>query len=508
MQRKSVFIVFFAVLVFSCQNNADEQASGKRSPHPNIIYILADDLGYGDISAFNPEGKIRTQHIDQLASNGITFTDAHSNSSVCTPTRYGVLTGRYAFRGTLKKGVTWSYDDPIIPLERLTVANYLKTKGYKTACIGKWHLGMVWERDPDNGEVDFMAPIKGGPNDLGFDYFFGIAASLDIPPYLYIRNEKVTANKIDTIPENPLPAFWREGPIGDDFKHYEVLPRLTQEALGYIEESAQHADPFFLYFPLPAPHTPILPTSEFEGVSNLSSYGDFVLMVDDLVGQVVQKLEELGIEENTMVVFTSDNGFAPYADVEAHESMGHFPSYHFRGYKADLYEGGHRIPFIVQWPENISPGRTSHEPICLTDFLATCADLFDEKVPDNAGEDSFSLLPVLQSDNHPSPIRGAIVHHSVHGEFSIRKDQYKLVFSGGSGGWSYPTPSEVEKGEYPPLQLYNLDQDPAEQNNLYEEETDRVESLVSLMGQFIKNGRSTPGIAQTHEGDSLIWRKN
>lgn len=311
----------------------------------NIIIILADKLGYGDVSFFNEDSKILTKNIDALANRGVSFTDAHSGSSVCTPTRYGLLTGRYAWRLTLKRGVTWSYDDHIIDSSRMTVASYLQAKGYNTACIGKWHLGIDWARDSLDSLI-FTEPITNGPNSLGFDYFQGIPASLDIPPYFYIENDRITAAKIDTVPASPLPEFWRTGPIGNDFKHVEVLPRITEKAKEFIAENALDKNPFLLYFPLPAPHTPILPTKAFEGKSNLTAYADFVLMVDDVVGQILNEIDNSGIRDNTIVIFTSDNGFAPYVDLQAHEDAGHYPSYIYRGYKSDIYEGGHRMPFI------------------------------------------------------------------------------------------------------------------------------------------------------------------
>jgi arylsulfatase A-like enzyme len=225
----------------------------------NIVYILADDLGYGDVSAYNPKSKIHTPAIDKMAQEGMIFTDAHSNSAVCTPTRYGVLTGRYAWRTWMQQGVLWSYDPPLIPSSRETIASLLKKSGYNTACIGKWHLGLGWEKD-SLGNINHTAPLIESPNDIGFDYFYGITASLDIPPYFYIENRKITAHTIDSIHGTSGKGFWRKGPIGDDFKHIEVLPHLTGKAVSYISEQAETEEPFFMYFPLPAPHTPILPT--------------------------------------------------------------------------------------------------------------------------------------------------------------------------------------------------------------------------------------------------------
>ena len=272
-----ILIPTILIALSGCQQHPANQDST-----PNIIFILADDMGYGDVSALNANSKIITPNLDQMAQKGMFFTDAHSNSAVCTPTRYGVLTGRYAWRTSLKNGVSWSWSEPLITPERSTVAKILKSKGYQTACIGKWHLGLGWEKD-SAGVVDIRKPIKNGPNANGFDYFFGITASLDIPPYIYIENDQSTTQVIDTIEKRDGKEFWRRGAIGDDFTHIGVLPKLTEKAVGFIDDHAKSNDPFFLYFPLPAPHTPILPTEPFQGKSNTNEYGDFVLMVDDVV---------------------------------------------------------------------------------------------------------------------------------------------------------------------------------------------------------------------------------
>ncbi|MEL6945039.1 MAG: arylsulfatase, partial [Bacteroidota bacterium] len=332
----------FSLLLFDCTTSLEE---AKKENLPNIIYILADDLGYGDLSCNNENSKIQTPNIDQLAAEGMLFTDAHSGSAVCTPTRYGVLTGRYAWRSRLERGVTWSYDRHLIDPDRQTVADILKEKGYETACIGKWHLGLDWGMNSASGLVDFFKPINYSPNEYGFDYFFGIAASLDIPPYLYIENDRITASKIDTIPAQSGKGFWRESPIGDDFEMEGVLPKFTEKAVAFIDEKSKKDDPFFLYFPLPAPHTPILPTEKFKGISGTNEYGDFVVMVDDLVRQVIDAVERNDIADNTLVIFTSDNGCSPMADFEELDSLGHQPSYIYRGHKADIFEGGHRVPF-------------------------------------------------------------------------------------------------------------------------------------------------------------------
>ena len=473
---------------------------------PNIIYILADDLGYGDVSCFNKNSKIHTKHIDALAQQGLKFTDAHSNSAVCTPTRYGILTGRYAWRSPIKSGVLWSYDTHLIEPERLTVAALLKKNGYQTACIGKWHLGMDWAKNtPDvsgqvEGGIDFFKPIKNGPTTLGFDYFYGITASLDIPPYFYIQNDKITATKIDSIEETHGKGFWRKGPIGNDFKHEEVLPTMANKAIEFIQKADKNK-PYFLYLPLPAPHTPILPTKEYLGKSGTNEYGDFVLMVDDIVGRVMETVKTTGNEKNTIIIFTSDNGCSIAADFKELASLGHNPSGVLRGTKADIFEGGHRIPFIVKWGNTIKNNSVSDKTICLTDFMATCAALMNEKLPDNAGEDSYNLLPLFQ--NKPNEYqREATVMHSIDGNFSIRKDKWKLVFGAGSGGWSSPKTGKEEDG-LPIVQLYDMKNDISETKNVQAENSLIVKDLTTLMTQYVNNGRSTKGAPQSNDGAFL-----
>ena len=469
---------------------------------PNIVYILADDLGYGDISAYNPQGKIQTPHIDALTEGGMMFTDAHSGSSVCSPTRYGVLTGRYAWRSRLKHGVTWSWDQPLISNDQTTVASFLKKQGYKTGCIGKWHLGLGWQQD-SNGMADIRKPLQAGPTDLGFDYFFGITASLDIPPYIYIQNNQSTTQLIDTIEKRDGKEFWRRGQIGADFTHTGCLPRLTEEAVDFINREGTGNNPFFLYFPLPAPHTPILPTEKFKGASHTNAFGDFVLMVDDVVGQIMHALRENNQQENTLIIFTSDNGCSPMADFAELAEFGHNPSHIYRGHKADIFEGGHRVPFSVRWPAKIKPNSKSSETICLTDLLRTIADIVDIPLRDDEGVDSYSFLPILQGK--PAAKRPATVHHSINGSYAIRSGDWKLIFCPGSGGWSEPLPKNAYADASPALQLYNLKNDPGEQNNLVDEHSERVRDLTSLMEQFIRQGRSTDGASQNNDEATRLY---
>lgn len=465
---------------------------------PNIVFILADDMGYGDVSALNAEGKIDTPHIDRMVERGATFTDAHSSSAVSTPTRYGILTGRYNWRSDLKSGVLYGYDKALIAPDRTTLPGMLKESGYTTGCIGKWHLGWTWnniEQGPEN--VDFSEPITDGPTSRGFDYFFGISASLDMPPYVYVENDRSTSIP-DRITRDTDMRFWREGPTGSDFSHEACLPVLTRETVEFIDRHAGDDNPFFLYFPLPAPHTPILPVKEFQGKSGLNSYADFVLMVDWVVGQVTETLEKNGILENTILIFTSDNGCSTTARFEELHTKGHYPNYIFRGHKADLFDGGHRIPCIVQWPARVAPHRID-QTVCLTDFMATFAALTDRKLADNEGEDSYDMLPLLLADHDPETIREATVHHSINGSFTIRQGEWKLLLAPDSGGWSYPRPGRDSTEGWPAVQLYNLKSDPGEQRNVYAEHPETVRKLTDLMISYIRNGRSTPGEPQPND---------
>ena len=475
--------IVVAVLAFSGYTAIAKDGTGTL---PNIVYILADDLGYGDVSALNPESKIQTPNIDRLANEGMHFTDAHSGSAVCTPTRYGILTGRYCWRSRLKKGVINGYAEHLIEKDRMTVASLLKQQGYNTACIGKWHLGWDWSK-PDGKTVDFTQPVKNGPDVNGFDYYYSHCGSLDMPPYVYVENGKVTAQPARVTESKTKYGWWRSGPTGADFDHTDVTPNFTRRGAAYIKDRAKTGQPFFLYLPYPSPHTPILPSKEWQGKSNTNPYGDFVMQLDDCIGQIMRAIDEAGVKENTLVIFTSDNGCSPAAMVEELQKKGHFPSYIYRGHKADIFEGGHRIPFIVRWPKRVTHGTVCDDTTCLTDLLATCADLVGEKLPDNAGEDSVSMLPNLLG-TAKGPLREATVHHSINGSFSIRRGKWKLVLCPGSGGWSKPKPGKT-KG-LPPVQLYDLESDIAETKNVQKKHPEIVKELTSLLEGYKSDGRS------------------
>lgn len=489
--KNLLFLVFaLVVFCFSCKENSTQQ-------RPNVIYILADDLGFGDVSANNPEGKIKTPNIDALAAAGMRFTDAHSGSAVCTPTRYGIMTGRYSWRGVLKKGVTWSYDSSIVETDRLTVADLFQQNGYKTACIGKWHLGLNWSReDTTDYPVDFTNSVGKSPNTNGFDYSYVIPASLDIPPYVYVENGSVTAQPNRMTEDTTKFGWWRLGPTGSDFTHQNVLQRFADKTIEYIEQQT-NKQPFFLYLPLAAPHTPILPSEKWKGKSGLNDYADFVLMVDDVVGQLRNALKAKGLDENTLIVFTSDNGCAPYADVKGLEAKGHFPSGPFRGYKADIFEGGHRVPFIVKWAAEIKPNSVSDETVCLTDFMRTAASILGVDLPDNSAEDSYDLSKIWKDEvAENTSLRDVTIHHSVNGTFAVRQGDWKLILSPDSGGWSEPTPkSMVGKTG---VQLYDLATDIGEKTNVSDQNPEVVNQLKAALKNNIEAGRSTPGAKQAY----------
>jgi arylsulfatase A-like enzyme len=492
---------------------------------PNIIYILCDDLGYGDVSCLNPNGKIKTPHMDRIAREGMTFTDAHSGSAVCTPTRYGVITGRYAWRTKLQSGVLGGLSPRLIEPGRLTVAAFLKQHGYHTAAIGKWHLGMDWEILPGKDvnelsierpdqvwNVAYAKPIKNGPNAVGFDYYFGISASLDMVPYTFIENDRVTALPTEDMQfllyEGRDGRFCRKGPTAPGFHTSHVLPALRDKAVEYIGRRAADAragKPFFLYLPLASPHTPIAPNPEWQGKSGISFYADFTMETDAAVGAVLAALDQHGLAKDTLIILTSDNGCSPSADYPELLGKGHNPSHVFRGHKADIFDGGHRVPFLVRWPARVKAGSRSDQTLCLTDLFATAADILGQKPPANAAEDSVSFLPALLGKDK-KPLREATVHHSINGSFAIRQGQWKLNLCPGSGGWSAPRPNQDDASKLPLVQLYDLSTDIGEQNNVQDKYPEIVARLTKLLEQYVANGRSTPGPPQANAVPVDIWK--
>ncbi|MEO6741971.1 MAG: arylsulfatase [Chthoniobacteraceae bacterium] len=492
---------------------------------PNIVVILADDLGYGDVQCYNPQrGKIPTPNIDRLASQGMRFTDGHSSSGVCSPSRYTLLTGRYHWRTKLQSGIVGVFKEPLIAPDRLTIASLAKQHGYRTAAIGKWHLGWDWPIAPEQrqlfqapkkaGKDDeappagakfaatpeqlaawrdvFSKPIAGGPTTRGFDTYFGTDVP-NWPPYCFIENDRTLG-----IPSEFLPAAnFRgnlaslPGPALKDWKLEDILPTLGDRAAAFIADAAKKPEPFLLYMPLTAPHTPLAVTAEWRGKSSLNTYADFVMETDATVGRVLDALEKSGAADHTLVLFTSDNGCAPYIGAAELEKMGHFPSGPLRGYKADAWEGGHRVPFIARWPGTVKPGSTCAQLVLHADFIATIADILGAKLPATAGEDSFSLLPLLKGDD--KPVREQSVNCSSGGLPSVRSGPWKFIPGPGSGGWG--------KGgdQSQSVQLYNLAEDIGETKNLAAAQPERVEKMKALLEKLITDGRSTPGAAQRND---------
>ncbi len=473
---------------------------------PNIVYILADDMGYGDVSRYNENCKFKTKYLDKLCDEGAYFTDAHTTSAVCTPSRYGILTGRYNWRSRLKCDVLGGYSEPLIETETKTIAQMLKDCGYQTACIGKWHLGMSFTKDDSFVElkgfrpcegVDYTGKISASPNTRGFDYFYGIAASLDMPPYVYIENDHFTEIPTRTTVDKGN-RYWREGPTGESFDHDSVLDVLCDKVLNMIDEYKDN--PFFIYFPLTAPHTPILPSKEFKGKSNTNDYGDFVLHCDDVVGRVMRKLDELELADDTILVFTTDNGCSPAARFEELHPLGHYPNYIFRGHKADIYEGGHRVPYIIRWKNGIAQGERK-ATVCLSDFMATMAELIDYPLADNMAVDSFSNLSLWNGVDQE--VRDSIIHHSCDGSLSLRKGDWKLEMCPGCGGWRQVKEKEPQENR-PDFQLYNLSQDISEQNNVIEKYPEIFEAMKAELIKQVLDGRTTKGTVQKNHGEP-IW---
>jgi arylsulfatase A-like enzyme len=475
---------------------------------PNIIFLMADDMGYGDPGCYNSESKIPTPNIDRLAAQGMRFTDAHSPSAVCTPTRYGVLTGRYAWRSRLKNGVLSGYSPSLIEPGRMTVASLLKQGGYRTAGVGKWHLGLNWATKqkpagnpllessnfakPEGLEVDFSQPVADGPAALGFDYFYGIPASLDMAPYVYIENDHTTELADARTPGmRDGGVFWREGEKSPGFEFIEVLPHLTDKAVGFIDQHAESSSgqPFFLYFALPSPHTPWMPTPEVERKSGAGKYGDFSVLVDQMIGQVMAALDRHNLAENTLLIVTSDNGsdWKP----EHIEQFGHYSNHKMlRGRKRDAWEGGHRVPFVARWPGKVKAGVTYDETVCLTDLTATAAAIAGQTLPRNAAEDSYSILLALLGQTLEGPLREATVLHSADGMFAIRQGPWKFIDGQGPGSANYgewqPAPDD------PPGQLYNLADDVGEKQNLYNQQPEVVARLRELLEKCKQQGYSRP----------------
>ncbi len=463
---------------------------------PNIIIVLADDMGIGDLTPGNPDCKIKTPHLQTMADEGIHFLDAHSTSAVCTPTRYGLLTGRYNWRSVKARGVLSGTSPHLIPADRPTIAHMLRKAGYTTQMIGKWHLGWDWHKDGE--KIDFTKPVKNGPDINGFDGYYGHCGSLDMPPYVWVDTGKCTAvpDREEGVTKKQDPYGWyRKGPISPDFKIDDVLPHLFAKSVAYINEkapAAKEGKPFFLYLPLPAPHTPIVPVPPFKDASGINSYADFVMQCDHHMGQLFNALKENSIDENTLVVFTTDNGCSPEGNFKILKEHSHDPSGGFRGHKADIYEGGHRVPFIVRWPKGIKAGQKTNAIACHTDLYPTMEAITGQTRQDIGGEDGYNLVPVFNGESTTTG-RNTLISHSISGHFAIRQGDWKLCLSAGSGGWSAPRERDAQKRGLPSMQLFNLAEDKAEQKNLVETHPERAQELLKILQSEVDNGRCTPG---------------
>ena len=494
-------ILLFASLCVGCAHFFAAESK------PNFVYILADDLGYGDVHTYNPQSKIPTPNLDRLAGEGMRFTDAHAPDAVCTPTRYGLLTGRYSFRSRMKSGVLPPWGDTLIEEGRLTVPSLLRAHGYATACIGKWHLGWHWPTKDGQppaskdgiGNVDFTKPIPGGPITRGFDSYFGVDLP-NYPPYCFIENDRTVGIPSIASPQSKG-GFNRPGPMVPGWNLTNILPEITTRAVRYVEDAAAKSPgkPFFLYFPLTAPHYPIVPAPEFKGHSQAGDYGDFVAQVDWTVGEVMSALARTGLATNTIVMFTSDNGpEVGEVTVGAYDRItqyGHRSMDGLRGVKRDAWEGGHRVPFIARWPNRIPAGVVSGETICHVDLLATCAALLGAKLPPEAGEDSYNILPVLLGQKLSQPIREATVLHSANGHLAIRQGDWVFIDARSGDGNHEPAWFKQERG-YQTNQfageLYNLRDDLAQSKNRYGEKPEIVQRLKALLEKYQAEGRSAP----------------
>ena len=523
-----------ALLILSL--NFISTAAAKTSK-PNIIYIMADDLGYGDAAPFGGErSKIPTPGMNQLAEQGMRFTDAHSIASVCVPSRLAIMTGRYPWRiaGEGRSG-PWGFIAPQFKPGHYTLARLLNQAGYQTGYVGKWHLGLKMTTTDDNvqtiGNVDYSMPVKAGPNDHGFDYSFILPGSLDMYPYVYLRNQQWVGN---VNKQRGWSAFNRVGPTEENFEDYEVLQTFRQEVSRFIASharAAKNGTPFFLYFALTAPHTPTSPHPDFQGKTRLGVYGDFVYETDHCIVSTLEALKQHGLDDNTIVIFTSDHGPAPYAgnilkatynNVKGLEQQGHFPAGGLRGYKFSVYEGGMRIPFLIKWPNHIKPGTTCDRLIGLNDLMATLADITDSNLTPDQAVDSISYLPLLKNPNARAT-RTHLQMKGTHG-WSYRLDHWKLCLCPGSGAvgvygnlpkpadaWtaavtafgSNPTKDQLLESAF--IQLYNLDNDLAEQNDVSAEHPEVVQQMFRLMQQQFASGRSTPGRKQINDRPNINY---
>lgn len=467
-----------------------ESPSTPRAPRPNIVFVLCDDLGYGDVQCLAPEtSRIPTPHADRLAREGRIFTDAHSGSSVCSPTRYGLLTGRYSWRTRLQQGVVTGYAPSLIAADRPTLGTHLQALGYHTAVIGKWHLDFQY-LDAETGQPlkrkqhplpPVGARIPDGPTTRGFDRFHGFHHARDMRAV--IDGDRVVEH--------------------DDV--INMLPRLQAKAVQYIEERAAQEQPFFLYLPLGSPHTPIVPSAEWQGKSGLGDYGDFVMQTDAALGAVLAAVDRHQLAGNTLVLFSSDNGCSKAAGIEALARQGHLVSAQLRGSKADSWEGGHRVPFVVRWPGQIPAGTQSDHTLCLTDVFATLSEMLESELPPGSCEDSFSFYPAMTGQAQP-PRPAGVIHHSISGHFGFRQGPWKLILARGSGGWSSPNEKQVP-ADAPVAQLYHLGEDLGEQSNRYLSQPQQAAAMLDQLTRDVQAGRTRPGPDSANDLPSIeLWK--
>jgi arylsulfatase A len=510
--QKLLFFAIFTCLIFTCLiftllSFLDVK---KSTDLPNIVIIYADDMGYGDLNCQNPTSKIPTPNLDQLAAEGMRFSDAHSSSGICSPSRFSLLTGMYHWRRTHK--IVNSFGKPMFKDSDYTLPQMLQQKGYATACIGKWHLGWDWTfKNPPSrivkrktkkdikvygvADIDWSVPIKGGPLDRGFDTYFG-DGTINFPPYAWVQNDRFLRVPTEDLnprkmPFNTKEGSWefRPGPMVKNWNPYDVLPTLTKKTVSWIEER-KNENPFFLYLALPSPHAPIIPNDEFIGTSKAGGYGDFMVQTDWVIGQVLKALKEKGLEENTIVIFSSDNGPEKYA-IDRAMTYDHFSSGKFRGMKRDVWEGGHHVPFIVKWPSHIEPATVSKQLISQTDVMATLGAVVGADLPSVAAPDSFNLLPVWEGKPMQKPVRETTIHNTFEDLWAIRNGNWLFV-DGPSGAKRNLPKKYAEFKAYKNFKtkglLFDMVHDPEQRENLFEKYPEKVRELSKLLKTYKTKG--------------------
>jgi len=503
------------------------QSATADKPNPpqrvNIIFILADDLGYGDVRCYDPEhAKVPTPNIDRLAEQGMRFTDAHTSASLCSPSRYGLLTGRFSWRTPMRTHVLRVYGSPLITTDRLTLPRMLQQHGYHTGCFGKWHLGWDWPlRQKDGsilhapadkflqerlGEPVFEQPIGQGPTTRGFDRYFGVDVP-NFPPYTFLENDRMLAAPTARKTVNDRVHWGPPGPMAPGWQFDRILPGIVEKTEDYLAQRAQDKKPFFIYMPLTSPHEPIAPSEPFRDKSGISDVADFIMETDAALGRVMAALQKHGLADNTLLLFTSDNGHCSYTGLAPFYDRGHRVGGPYRGYKGNISEGGHRVPLVVRWPGVVKPGTRCDQLVCLSDLMATCAEMLRVKLPDNAAEDSVSFLPLLRGKDRP--IRRDLVHQCYSELLAIRQGPWKLALCAGDGTErrmcnEKDAPHDTSEKEarergLAPVQLYNVVDDPGETKNLQAEHPEIVQRLRGLLEKYVSEGRSTPGTPQKND---------